>query len=247
MRLNELRCLLLQVRNPDDPMRVHEVECFARTLGIHPEQIRVFDLLSGEPGPADYATADLFLLGGSGHYSAAGSGPWLDRALHTLRRVYDLRQPTFASCWGFQAMARAMGGRVEKVPEQAEVGTHTVFLTEAGHADPVFGLLGDSFPAQMGHEDCVVELPPGATLLASSQRCRHQAFRFHDRPIYCTQFHPELSRDDLLQRVNTYPEYVERLAEVPFEEFCRLALDTPDAAMLLRRFVCTVFGNEGSA
>ena len=184
----------------------------------------------------------MFLLGGSGHYSAAGSGDWLVRALEILRKVYDSGKPAFASCWGFQSMARAMGGRVIKDPSRAEVGTHRLFLTDAGHQDPVFAPLGTSFLGQMGHEDRVAELPPGATLLASSERIENQAYRFNDRPIYCTQFHPELNRDDLLTRVHNYPEYIERIAGITAEEFRASVLDSPESAALLTRFVAQVFG-----
>ena len=46
---DELRYLLLQVRNDGDPMRLHEVRCFAEALRCGPEQIRVFDLLTRCP------------------------------------------------------------------------------------------------------------------------------------------------------------------------------------------------------
>ena len=238
-----LRYLLLQVRNADDPMRAHEVRSFARALGAAPEQIGVFDLLGGRLGRDELASTDMFLLGGSGHYSAAGEGEWLERALDSLRLVHETRQPTFASCWGFQALARALGGRVVKDLSHAEVGTHEVWLTEAGKSDPVFGPLGATFDAQMGHEDRVVELPPGAVRLASSQLVENQAYRFDDRPIYCTQFHPELTRADLLLRVEAYPEYIERIAGLPPERFPELLRDAPGTEALLRRFVAHVFGS----
>jgi len=238
---DRLTFLLLQVRNPDDPMRGQEVNCFARGLGTTPERIRVFDLLSGRLTARELAGIDMVLLGGSGHYSVASEGAWLDRALDSLREVHAARKATFASCWGFQAMARATGGRVIKDLERAEIGTHRLYLTEAGKADPIFGPLGPVFRGQMGHEDHVIELPPGATLLASSDRVTNQAYRFDDRPIYCTQFHPELSRNDLLARALTYPEYVDRIARVPMEQFGELIQETPETELLLKRFVQTVF------
>ena len=139
-------------------------------------------------------------------------------------------------------MARAMGGRVIKDLARAEVGTHQVFLTEQGQADPIFKPLGESFKAQMGHEDCVVELPRGATLLASSKMVQNQAYRFDGLPIYCTQFHPELTREDLFARVESYPDYIERIARVPPDEFCESLEKSPHAEELLRRFVTTILG-----
>ena len=180
---NEVRYLLLQVRNPEDPMRSQEVECFARALKAQTTQFATFDLLNGVPQEADYRQFDVVLLGGSGHYSATGQAEWLDRALEGLRELHDLGKPTFASCWGFQAFARAMGGEVVHDLSRAELGTKKIRLTEAGQDDPLFCGLNDVFEGQMGHEDRVSVLPPEATLLASTDLVENQAYKFNDKPI----------------------------------------------------------------
>jgi GMP synthase (glutamine-hydrolysing) len=238
----QLRYLLLQVRNPGDAMRAQEVRCFARMLECDASAIEVFDLLSGAPPRAALDAADMCLLGGSGQYSVAGEGQWLDRALDSMRELHRLAKPTFASCWGFQAMAQAMGGRCIHDPASAELGTIELRLTEAGRRDPLFGQLPPRFASQAGHEDRVVELPHDAVLLASSDRVREQAICFADKPIYCTQFHPELDRATLVERAKAYPEYIRRIAGVPIDEFVNLCRDTPEANTLLRRFVALVFG-----
>jgi GMP synthase (glutamine-hydrolysing) len=184
------------------------------------------------------------LLGGSGHYSAGiesdaqrPSSVWLARALDGLLEIHEVAKPTFASCWGFQAMARAMGGRCVNDLPNAELGTIELALTEAGRTDPIFGGLPRVFSGQAGHEDHVVELPAGAVLLASSERVPEQAFRFAGKPIYCTQFHPELDVTAMLERVVAYPEYVERIARMTYDNFVRSMRETPEANGLLRRFV----------
>jgi len=178
--LDTVRYLLLQVRNLDDPMRSHERECFARALKSTPERINVLDLLKQQPTNQQLSQNDVVLLGGSGHYSVADEASlaepadeWLRRALDVMRDLRERRQPTFASCWGFQAMARALGGQVVHDASRAEIGTHELTLTPSGHDDPVFGPLGNDFLAQMGHEDHVIELPANATLLASSENVTH--------------------------------------------------------------------------
>jgi GMP synthase (glutamine-hydrolysing) len=234
---SSLRYLLLQTRNAGDPMAAQEVRCFARMLDCRTSDISVFDLLSAAPPIDTLQQADMLLLGGSGHYSAAGEGAWLERALDCLREIHFLAKPTFASCWGFQAMARAMGGRCVNDLPNAEVGTIELELTEAGRNDPIFSALPNRFAAQAGHEDHVIELPPDAQLLASSPRVKEQAFRFAGRPIYCTQFHPELDRAAMLERVIAYPEYVARIARIPYDDFILNVRETPEANSLLRRFV----------
>jgi GMP synthase (glutamine-hydrolysing) len=231
------RYLLLQTRNVGDPMATQEVRCFARALDCRIDDIDVFDLLGSSPSVDKLQTPDMLLLGGSGHYSAAGESEWLERTLDCMREIHRLSKPTFASCWGFQAMSRAMGGRCINDLPNAEVGTIELQLTEAGRTDPLFKSLPPSFSAQAGHEDHVVELPLDAVLLASSARVTEQAFRFENRPIYCTQFHPELDRAAMLERVIAYPEYVARIARLSFDEFIHSVRETPESNSLLSSFV----------
>jgi GMP synthase (glutamine-hydrolysing) len=252
--MKRLRYLLLQSRDATDPMGPQEVRCFARSLGCEPSDIQVVRLLGEAPTRAVLQQFDMLLLGGSGQYSAATavvtSEPgrprprveWIDRALDVLREIHDLAIPTFASCWGFQAMARAMGGECVNDLPNAELGNVELTLTAAGRDDPVFSTLPERFTAHAGHEDRVVKLPRDAVLLASSKLVAEQAFRFEGRPIYCTQFHPELNRAAILERVVAYPSYVERIARTTYEEFIRGVEETLEANGLLRRFREVTFG-----
>jgi GMP synthase (glutamine-hydrolysing) len=248
--MRQLRYLLLQTRNAGDPMAAQEVRCFARALECEISAIGVFDLIGSAPSLDTLQHVDMLLLGGSGHYSVATyatdsngverlrpHSPWIDRVLDTLREIHRIAKPTFASCWGFQAMARAMGGECVNDVPNAEVGTIEVQLTDVGRSDPVFSILPRQFAVQAGHEDHVVQLPSDAHLLASSTRVKEQAFCFIGRPIYCTQFHPELDRASMLERVIAYPEYIARIARISFDEFVENVRETPEANSLLRRFV----------
>ncbi len=126
-------------------MAAQEVRCFARMLDCEISAIEVFDLIGSSPSIDKLQHADMILLGGSGHYSVASAGAssaaFLDRTLDSLREIHCLAKPTFASCWGFQAMARAMGGQCINDVPNAEVGTIEFQLTDAGRADPIFGVL----------------------------------------------------------------------------------------------------------
>jgi len=218
-------------------MRDHEVECFERCFQVAGGQIAVFDLLSGAPTARDLDAVDVVLLGGSGDYSVAAGGPWLPAALEAMVSLHETSKPTFASCWGFQAMARAMGGEVVTDRSRAEVGATWVELTPAGVADPVFGPAGTSFQVMSGHEDIVTALPPTATLLASSRTVENQAFRFPDKPIYCTQFHPELDRAGLLTRIGKYPAYLRLAGATTHDELAELTPETPHMEGILQRFL----------
>lgn len=234
----KLRYMLLQVRNADDPMRDQEVATFAANLGCDVDRIQVVDLIADPPGAdADFADTDVILLGGSGDYSVVTGGPWLAAALSTMRRIVELGKPTFASCWGFQALARALGGAVIHDPNTAELGTVALETTIEADDDPVFAPLGEKFEAQIGHEDRVSMLPDNVTALAYGEVTEHQAYRVNGLPIYATQFHPELTLDGLLERVAAYPKYCEEIAGVSFDEFKKTCRATPAAEQILPRFI----------
>ena len=232
-----LQYLLLQVRNDDDPMRSQEQATFVEALGCESSQLASWNLLDGGPERDLLDVSDIVLVGGSGHYSAASDGVWLDRALASLQQIYELRKPMFASCWGFQALARALGGKTITDLDRAELGTPLVQVTDDGQRDPVFAPAGKSFPAFQGHQDRVAELPPDAIHLACSSTAPYQAFTFADRPIYATQFHPELTRHRFLERIRNYPEYVERITGQTFGEF-EAGVGTAEKSQgLLSRFI----------
>jgi GMP synthase (glutamine-hydrolysing) len=121
--------------------------------------------------------------------------------------------------------------------ERAEVGATWMQLTAAGQENPVFGPMSERFQAISGHEDIVTALPTEATLLASSELGRNEAFCFSDKPIYCTQFHPELNRESLLDRMRKYPAYIPLAGASTLEELAAMTPETTEAEGILHRFM----------
>ncbi len=222
-------------------MRVHEINSFTRVLRCARDQIDPINILAERASASRLRAADMVLIGGSGDYSVVTGGPWLEGALDTIRELFALGKPTFGSCWGFQAIALALGGEVAAKPVHAEIGALQLHLSEEGMQDPVLGLMGTPFLAHCGHHDTVMHLPPDAVWLAFSERTKHQALRMKDTPMYGTQFHPELRLADIHMRFERYPEYVTRIADVPFADLRRSLAESPETNKLLRRFACMVF------
>ncbi len=223
-------------------MRENEIGCFANSLGCPRENIITHDLISSCPTTQLLDSAGAVLVGGSGDYSVVSGGDWLPPVMDVFRELYAMGKPTFASCWGFQAFSKSLGGEVVTDLKQAEIGTLEFELTEAGKNDPVFGPLGVRFHAQIGHQDIVVQLPPDAIRLCSTTRVQNQAFTFPGKPIYGTQFHPEIEYSDFVKRLVAYPEYVENITGLPMSQFIDSCFETPDTTKLLKRFADAVFG-----
>lgn len=238
-----VRMLLLQARRADDPMREHEHRCFVRRTGLPPENVVPHDLCCGPPDLRALSDFDSLTVGGSGeYYVSRGNLPHFERLMDFLREVLDRGYPTFASCFGFQSIVRALGGELVYDPVHSEVGTYGLELTDEGIADPLFGRLPRTFMAQMGHKDRTTRFPDGALNLASSEQCTFQALRIPGKPVWATQFHPELDRDSNLDRLRRYvrhygPANPGELAAV--ESRFR---ESPEASSLLPRFLDLVFG-----
>lgn len=238
-----IRILLLQARRPGDPCREEEVDSFARKAGLRGEQITPWDLLSAPPTLDRARKFDAVMIGGSGDfYVSKGHLPHQEETFDFLRQLVDAAHPTFASCFGFQCMVQALGGEIVHDPDNTEVGTYSLELTEEGVQDPLFGRLPESFQAQMGRKDRAGRLPEGVANLAKSDRCPYQAFRLGNRPIWASQFHPELDRDRNLGRFRNYLDgYAGAMSEQEREDaFARFG-PSPETEDLLPAFLELVF------
>ncbi|MCP4202784.1 MAG: type 1 glutamine amidotransferase [bacterium] len=241
--IERLRFLLLQIRELGDPVIEEERDSFAEKAGLAVEQILLHNLLDGPPTHAEVRACDGLLVGGSGdYYVSKGHMPGFDELMRFFVQVADRGYPTFASCFGFQLLVQALGGQIVHDPANTELGTLELSLTEAGRDDPLMETLPPTFNAQLGHKDRAERLPPGFENLASGPRCEFQAFRVPNKPIWATQFHPELDGHTNRGR---YLRYLEGYAEHLSPEERELALenyrDSYETEQLLKRFIELVF------
>jgi len=140
------------------------------------------------PGLDGYAA--LVVMGGPQQAYDDGSAPWLAQTKQLLAEAVRSGRPTLGVCLGAQLLAEATGGRVEPGEHGPELGAQLVAKRDLAGADPLFWDLPLSPVVVQWHWDAVVELPPGATLLMSSTRYPHQAFRVGER-AWGIQFHVE--------------------------------------------------------
>mgnify|MGYP000365613726 CR=1 FL=1 len=113
---------------------------------------------------------------------------WIDALVAYVADCHDTGVPVLGVCFGHQVVAAALGGRVDDMGEY-EIGYRSV---ERVADDPLFDGIGETFTAFTTHSDAVVELPPGARLLAENDYGVH-AFRLGES--VGVQFHPEYDTD----------------------------------------------------
>ena len=237
-RPESLRYRLVQARLIDDPVCDEERRSFARGLGVTPEHVTAVNVTEGRV-ELEEATADCdaVLVGGSGEFSVLDDIPWVRDYIDLLGAISGAETSMFASCFGFQGLVIALGGRVAAHAPYSELATHEVFLTEAGAADPLFRDMPATFYAQQGHKDSAMELPSGVTSLAASDVCPHQALRVPGTNIYATQFHPELTGETNRRRFERYFDvYVRTVGQAKAEEILGEFRPSPVANSLLGHF-----------
>lgn len=232
------RALLISLRDPSDAMAEQEHVCFAERSALPLDAIDVHPMADGRPDRGRLRAYDAVFFGGSGAYSVLDDVPWIRHGLEACLEVVDLRVPAFASCFGFQGLAMALGGEVVRDDARQELGACALELTPAGCADPVLGCLPPTFWAQEGHHDHVVELPGGVTLLATGRSVENQAFKVDGAPFWASQFHPELTTGRTIERFRYYAA----LYSAPGTADAIVAVlesgaDTPEMAGVLARVV----------
>ena len=158
--------------------RVREARVYSE---IVPHTMGVADMLAKDP-------AAIILSGGPSSVYEAGA-PSVDPA------VFEAGVPVLGICYGFQAMAHALGGTVGRT------GTR-----EYGHTDAAVqegSCLFDGTPADqvvwMSHGDAVQAAPEGFAVTASTEQTPVAAFEDRGRRLFGLQWHPEVGHSQFGQ------------------------------------------------
>lgn len=159
--------------------RVREARVFSEVV---PHTASIDEIKAREP-------AALVLSGGPSSVYEPGA-PQLDPA------VFDLGVPVFGICYGFQAMAQALGGTV------AHTGTSEYGRTELKVlGGELHSGLPSVQPVWMSHGDAVTAAPEGFDVVASSAGAAVAGFESRERRLAGVQYHPEVMHSPHGQQV----------------------------------------------
>jgi GMP synthase (glutamine-hydrolysing) len=204
----------------------------ARTLVVD-HVLQRFDILStnirvdlGEVVP-DLRDYDAVIFAGGEYRPEEFDGPVFDGERERIMEALEAGLPILGICLGHQLLAHWLGGKVKR--GRWEVGWLPVVANEQGLEDPLLVGLGETFYAFLWHGDEVTRLPEEAVLLASSERCRVQAYRLGDSPVWGVQFNPQYDpviAERLARNSSWLPEYgwdVEEIVATGYREYDDLA------------------------
>jgi len=214
------------------PRRGDYEDWIVERLGLPWERIELVVVYEGETLPDPHEPAGVVVTGSSALVSARE--PWSERAAAWLREVVATGTPLLGICYGHQLLAHALGGRVGRNPRGREIGTVALELHAAAREDPLLGGLPAQLKVQATHVESVLELPPGARLLASSATDPHQAFACGER-AWGVQFHPEFDAEVVRTYLEVRREEI-RGEGIDPESLERAVEESPHGTRLLRRF-----------
>ncbi len=126
----------------------------------------------------------IILSGGPSSVYESGA-PLLDK------RIVESGIPIFGICYGFQAMANALGGEVAKTG-RSEFGRTPFTATQSRLFSSINGEFKREFNVWMSHGDSVKKAPPGFIVTGSTSETAISAFENESALLAGVQFHPEV-------------------------------------------------------
>ena len=151
--------------------RVREAKVFSE---IVPSSITAAEVAAKAP-------AAIILSGGPSSVYATGA-PMFDES------IVQLGIPVFGICYGFQAMAAALGGVVSQTGKSEFGRTEITAVTSS----KIFTDLPAKQNVWMSHGDAVTSAPAGFTICAVTADTPIAAFESSDGKLAGVQFHPEV-------------------------------------------------------
>jgi GMP synthase (glutamine-hydrolysing) len=208
--------------------RVREARVYSE---IVPHTLPVADLLARGPKA-------VILSGGPSSVYEPGA-PQLDASL------LGADVPVFGICYGFMAMAQALGGTVARTG-QREYGRTTVEVLQPGR---LLSGLPSQLTSWMSHGDEVTAAPQGFTVSARSPRATVAAFEDAARRMAGVQWHPEVLHSQHGQAILEHFLYdiagcrpTWTSANIADEQVARVREEVGDA-----RVLCALSGGVDSA
>jgi GMP synthase (glutamine-hydrolysing) len=222
------------------------------TSGLAPDAVRtagadVVTWESMDPGTdrPDLADVDgVVLFGSTYNVEHAEEQPFIKEVRELALEATDRGTPFLGVCFGAQVLAWALDAEVGKAPTR-EVGFEPMHPEPVAATDALLAHYRDGDRVFQWHMD-TFESPAGATLLATGDRVRNQAFRVGER-TWGVQWHLEVDRPELELWLNTYSaegdlktEWGKSTDEVRAEADAFLAAHEDKGRELFARFVGVV-------
>lgn len=113
------------------------------------------------------------------------------------RRIFELGIPVLGICYGMQAIAHMLGGKVAGA-EKREYGRAELIVDDS--SDLLKGIPSRT-KVWMSHADRIEKMPSGFHVLAHTENSPVAAMADTSRKLYALQFHPEVAHTELGSKI----------------------------------------------
>ncbi|MBM9400676.1 type 1 glutamine amidotransferase [Gluconacetobacter azotocaptans] len=174
-------------------------------------------------------------LSGSPH-GAYEDIPFILREHDLVREAAAHGIPMLGICFGHQILASALCGRDQVFRRDGcEVGFKWLDVHPAASGDPLCRHLGARMHMFVWHNDEVRADHPDMRIIASSDLCPNQIWRYRDMPVWGIQGHPEITMVQARAWFESSRARLERDG-ADLDELMRTASEAEDAKTMLRDF-----------
>ena len=107
----------------------------------------------------------------------------------THKEIFELGIPILGICYGMHFMVDALGGEVKRA-QKREYGFAQLSIS---NAKDIFKSIPSPTQCWMSHGDSIKKLPPGFSIMGSTDNTRYAAVKNTRKKFYALQFHPEVN------------------------------------------------------
>lgn len=163
------------------------------------------DISEGEKPKTLSDTSLIIILGGYMGAYEEQKYPFLKDEFKIVEEAIKRNIPILGICLGDQILARVLSANVFKGEKGKEIGWMKVF--RSGEKERIFLDFPDEIEVFQWHGD-TFEIPKGAKRIFSSEKYENQAFTYKNS--VGIQFHPEITKEMILEWTKLYRNEIER-------------------------------------
>ncbi|MDJ0625292.1 MAG: type 1 glutamine amidotransferase [Candidatus Caenarcaniphilales bacterium] len=232
----KLKILLLQIRD-NHSVREEELSSFAQFTGLEKSQFTILNVFDQPSFDINLDSYDSLFVGGASEASVLEPDkyPFVLKSEELLLKAIDINKPVFASCFGFQLAVTALGGQIIRDQKDYEMGSIPIQLTTKAKDDVLLKDTPNNFHAISVHRERATKLPANCELLAYTDQCCH-SFKLTNKPFWAFQFHPEVDKPILIQRLSVFRDKYTKSDE-QLKQVFESVVETPESNLLLTKFV----------
>jgi len=208
------------------------------------EPLVVYEVSQGQY-PKSTTECDGWLIGGS-PASCYEQTPWIEWLSGFVNQLHQAKLKLMGICFGHQMIAHSLGGSVKLASSGWGLGVkhfefHTLprWFDVQQHGPWADGTWTEKCALIHSHQDQVLQLPRGATLLAGNAYCPVQSYVMGEH-IFTLQGHPEFTSDYALQSI----EKKRSLIEPADIEIAKASLSGQTHEKEIARMIRAFFVNE---